>query len=523
MADKSKPSPLAAAAANPVDADPYLTEVHGKLAKYAVLKDIYKQKKTLHSECAIELKLLEQVLLDVATEYRKLYAELQSLKAGGPEKHRHLFSDVEPFCETPIQAVGARPSECSLTKLILNAAYEVRNLEHRQEMLQMMLVEKTKLIEKLDGELGNRKHALEQMEEQIGDLNSDIARMKEDLSSSSTSGQVASYTAEVADSSHCHSTDVGSSLDDGTDPVVLNEKIKELRQRILELMNHNQKWNEICEQLTREVDLANEKLRKVEGLLRDEKDKMSAVQVERDNAVAEAERQSSLRLQSEELCRQLRDQVAHLEMNVRQLEEQLARTEEKQPRQQQSVGQSSNTNEQVELLKLQLETYKEDFESEHMQRQRAEAKAESLDQQWRTLYGQLVAKTQELAKVSKERDKEIAEKKSLEQLLCEAHVDRELIERCLIPTGRSQDLTEQHHHHQAAATTGRPLTAAMHTAVTRPLNPPSPRRGRLEEDSACNNRLHSYSFHANYMPNNIDNSLCMLYSAVFSVCSNNCS
>lgn len=453
--------------------------VRGKIDYYDISKSRYesahrkRQKAEVQFEEAASRFLKKDAKLQKwKTECSKLSDELYSMKKLSPEA-ASLLSDFTPFEDIPLRVTSAAsplPSaslesqltgEFSITQKLLMAACSMRDLERRHELLQVLLKEKTDEVQRLTEELKHSETDVQQQKEKISQLNAEIAKLKANMSPGGSSTAL-SPTSEVQLSTPLNSFHLTTSED--VDPAVMQEKIRELKNRISELLSHNLQWKERCDGLMSELDAAKRELseyqQQTEQKLQDEREKTHKAVAERDEA--------------RERYRHLAEvEVPRLEDNIRFLEEQQHLQSGQRYLAVDIPPSSSNEDVQSELIatREQLEEYRLGLEEERESHERTRANVQSLNQQWQDMYHELQAKKKELTKANAELERMQKETQRWHSLLERANSDRELIK------GR---LSEHDQDESRSTESGSSVGPSRNTGSSPKAKP---RRGTLEEDT----------------------------------------
>lgn len=456
-----------------------MAEVRGKIDYYGISKSRYESahRKRQEAEVQFEEAAKQFIKKDAKlqkwkTECSKLSDELCSMKKLSPEA-APLLSDFIPFHDIPLTVtLAAAPlpgasleqqltGEFSITQKLLMAACSIRDLERRYELLQVLLKGKTDEVQRLTEELKHSETDVQQQKEKINQLNAEIDKLKASMSPVGSSTAL-SPTGEVQLSTPFNSLHLTTSED--VDPAVMQAKIKELKDRISELLNHNLQWKERCDGLMSDLEAAKRELsecqQSTEQKLQDEREKTNRAVAERDDAL--------------ERYRYLADvEVPRLENNIRFLEEQQHLQSGQRGVVVGTPPSSSNEDVQSELMATleQMEEYRLGLEEERQSHQRTKENAQSLKQQWQDLYRELQAKKKELTKANADLERMQKKTQRCHSLLEQANSDRELIR------GR---LSEHDPDESGSRESGSSVGPSRNTGSSPKAKP---RRGTLEEDT----------------------------------------
>lgn len=436
-----------------------LTGIRGKIIKYDVLKKLHDVAVERRKQAADELTEADAEYQVIKTDYSQLSAELTSLKEHSPEA-KAVLADFTPFEDIqPDDAAPLLPAEphLNVTKKILMAVNEIKDLEHRNEAMKVMLKEKTAEVERLTEKLKHSECDIKMMEDRISHLNAEIAELKAGMSPEESSASLTA-TGDVQlsapDTPSLILTEPYSGEDVVVDPAVMQDKIKQLSFRITELVNHNRQWKQQCDELMRQVEAANQQLVEYKQLteqqLQEERAKTDRAVAERDDALAEVERERMEKREQQELCRHLAEEVERLETTVRDMESHRLTFQNSEPN-------DESLSEQL-ALKCQIEEFQRDLEAERQSHERTKANSDSLSKQWTEVFQALRAKTKELAVAKAEIEKLKTGHQRCQSQLKEANKEKELI------AGRLNGHDRE-------------LSAVSSSSMSKPV-----RRGTLEED-----------------------------------------
>lgn len=409
-------------------------DIRGKVAKYHIIKKLYADMKHNCHRRAAELCETEDQLRMVTAEYRLLCGQLERAKTRAPPEDAILFADVEGFCDVALQPTEQQTSSAvsqSLIQLILDASAE--HSRQHDLLLKYLQKEHSEKINKLSTEIQQLTTVVRSSELKCADLETNINSLKQELERHRSEATVSRHL-ECPAGGHLEE----DMLVEAMDPAALRMKIVELKQRIQELVSHNYKWCSVCEALKREVDQLNAKLSQLQT-------RLTAVESERNAAVAEARVMRQESDAAHALCRQLSSEVQRLEQTITQLEQRRADDEHIQPTLSSSssstqpaaaaVSDQSNwsavTSDELMAVRLQAAGYREDYELERQEHGRTKARMTSLQTQWQTVYNELRRRQSELEQANAERVKLSATVAKLRQLLLETQVDKARIDSCL--------------------------------------------------------------------------------------------
>lgn len=414
--------------------------LRGKITKFDLLKQLYQSAFDKREKAAAEFEEADIEFQNMKIACSQLSDELRALKENSPEASP-ILSDFTPFEDIPqtaaaplLAASSPEPQHSarfSVTERILKAAGDMENLEDRNELMKVMLQEKTDEVEKLKQELKHSETDLNLQQEKISQLNAEIAKLKAGMSPEGSSATL-SPAGEVQlmkrfDSLHASTSPSELSLADDVamDPAVMQAKIKELTSRISELLNHNFKWKQQCDGLMRELESVKRQLVEYQQLteikLLEEREKTNRAVAERDDALAEVERQREEKQMNEDMCRQLTEDVARLEATVHDLE----------CRDLQSIDPDEEMKSERLAYKFQIEELQSELEAERQSHERTKANKDSLAQQWKNIHEQLMTKTRQLKEAKAEMERLQNEHRKCSECLKQANSDKELIKESL--------------------------------------------------------------------------------------------
>lgn len=473
-----------------------------------------------------QYKILESLYQKVCEERGDLEKKLSDL-----EKSRNKDSS------------GARSGmrrSFSITQQILDAS-TAQPLEHPTELYQVMEREKNQEIEVLMKKSENAQRALKQVQRQRDELHGQIQQLtsemiekdgrmkeleqrfqetlteeqrlshleKEQMLRELVHKGAASWVVVNPWKPHLETLTLEKQDDATHGTVELRRKIDELQGRITELLNHNEKWNLLCQELQEELDRVKGQLlqyQKAEGSVKH-------------SLLEDLKFETKRRKDAEKMSLKAQKQVEELEAKVVQLEKQL---EEKERQERQMFMEAEELREKALLYEEQLRNYKDDFENEQRDHKITRGQLDSLKNQWLTIYKDLQEKNQQLTAMKQQMEVIEHNNDELQQQLDRARRDKQMIrdhqkqqeERTRTPsiedlfwecqrcTYRNQETaivcemcaSARHHALLSGPSSSRGHTSNTTNTTggqrsisdTRPFGRPSPRIGELEEDGiAC--------------------------------------
>lgn len=458
--------------------DTVMATVRGKLHHYDISKSCYDTALKERQAAGEQFEAAASRLIQADAEWQKWKAEcskvsdeLYSSKKLSPEA-APLLADFTPFEDVPLTATAAivplpdvssellqLTAGISITQKLLTAAYSVADLERRNELLQVLMREKTDEVERLKQELEHSKTDVQLQIEKISQLNAEIAKLKASMS------PVGSSTA-LSPTGEPQLTTPFSSLttadDVALDPAAMQDRMKELRNRISELVNHNLQWKQQCDELMRDLEAAKRELSECqqssERMLHEEREKTNRAEAERDEALEKYRHLAEVEVpRLESIVRMLEEQQYHLYSGQHGLV---------------AGALSSSADEEMksELMatREQAEEYRLGLEEEQERHERTKANVQSLKQQWQDMYHELQAKRKELNKAKAELERLEKGRQRCHNLLEQATSERELIRGSMSPgeTGPRD-----------SKSSGQPAQSVGSSQKTKP------KRSTLEEDT----------------------------------------
>lgn len=456
-----------------------MTRVRGKIDHYDISKRCYDSALEERQEAAVQFEAVASQFIQKdadwqkwKTECSKVSDELCSLKKLSPEAEP-LLAEFTPFEDIPSTATGAvaplldvssesqLTDYSSVTQKLLKAAYSVLDLEHRNGLLRVLLQEKTDEVERLTQELKHSETDVQLQKEKISQLNAEIAKLKANMSPVGSSTTLSPIGEAGLQLNSLHLT---TSEDVALDPAAMQEKIKQLTNRISELLNYNRQWKQQCDKVTRDLEAAKQELSEYQQLteqkLQEEREKTNKAVAERDDALKKYRYLAEV-------------EVPRLEATVRLLEEQQHLHFGQHGMVDSPLPPQADEDMRSELIatQSQAEEYRLGLEEERERHERTKANAQSMKQQWHTMYHQLQAKQKELNKANAELQRLQKETQRWHSRLEQANSDRELIQ------GRLKEHSPGEAPCRGSGSSGQPSQSTSSSSKTKP------KRGTLEEDT----------------------------------------